>query len=313
MQAILDHWSFDRSPGQPQLLLGEEIALVTHPTTGLSMLVIVPDYDGTSGALTLQDPVRDVVLVTCGNLIAITAELGGRVVRSGPHSCDRVTFVPAGTSLVLHHQRDASLIAALILPAGRLAAMIPGRAAPLAPFALHSDAWLAAHAMQMGRHVLRGCEQETALIEGMTAALAAGLTDCQIMTQPLSDTRIMLPPRKLRSVLAYIDDNLARPISLRDMADHASLSPFHFGRAFKQATGRSPYDHVFRRRIVRSTALVARSELKIAEIAALTGFANAAHFSQAFQREAGVSPSRFRAVIKPRLLDHRSFKLLRKS
>lgn len=306
--AIADHWSFTCHKGDTPQLAGEEIALVSHPATGLAMLVMVPDHDGLQGVVTLADPVRDVVLVTCGNVVAMAADLDGQTLRAGPHSNDRVTFVPAGTRLSLHHHRDSSMIAALILPAGRLAAMVPGGGGLSAPFCLRDDAWLAAHAMQMGRHVMRQHEAEAALIERMTArlalALAAGSTPA---SPPPHETRMMLPPGKLRRVLSYVDENLARPIALRDMAGHAGLSSYHFARAFKHATGRAPYDHVFRRRIVRSTALIARTDLKFAEISASTGFASAAHFSQAFQREAGVSPSQFRAVIRPHLMDGQCF------
>lgn len=305
--AIFDHWSFTRDAGDRMGLAGEEIVLVAHPATGLAMLVMVPDYDGARATVSMRDPVRDVLLVTCGNVVAMSAELDTRLVRSGPHSNDRITFVPAGTPLVLHHYRDSSMIAALILPAGRLAAMAPGHGGLATPFALRDDAWLAAHVMQMGRHVMRGKEAETALLESMTAQLALALANSRLVAPQPSDTRIMLPPRKLRSVLAYIDTHLDQPITLRDLAEQVNLSPFHFGRVFKQATGRTPYDHVFRRRIVRSTSLVARTEMKMAEISARTGFASGAHFSQAFQREAGVSPSQFRAVIQPRLLSGHSF------
>jgi AraC family transcriptional regulator len=44
-----------------------------------------------------------------------------------------------------------------------------------------------------------------------------------------------------RTVVAYIEDLLAEPISLATLAQLARLSPYHFSRAFKQSFGRPPH------------------------------------------------------------------------
>lgn len=305
--SILEHWAVTGGPGRTQEQLGDEIVFVRHRYTGLALLVAVPDHDGGPQVVTLQDPARDVVIVSRGSIYPMAVSLDGQPVRRGPHSSDRVTFVRAGTRMVIEQTRDCSMLCALIVPAGRLAAMGPGDAALPASFALREDDALAAPVHDTLRLVLRQSEADNSLIEQATSQLARGLGDSVADDPGQPDPRIALQPHKLRRVLAHIDANLDRPITLRELAELAHLSPYHFARVFKHATGRSPYDHVCWRRITRSTALVARSELKIAEISASTGFASAAHFSSAFQRAAGIPPLQFRRVVRPRLLSGRSF------
>lgn len=317
---ILESWQFTDEAGDAtetfKAGLEEEIVLVTHPSTGLSLMVAVFDYDGGPQSVTLHDPARDVVIVTCGSVFPMAMALDNAVTKIGPHSSDRVTFVPAGTRMTFRHHRDSSMLCALLLPAGRLAAMRIGEqgsdTALSAPFALRDDAALAERAHIALRLVLRRCESDNAAIEQATARLAAGLRASGSRHAGQPDLRIALPPHKLRRVLGYIDANLDQSITLQELADLACLSPYHFARVFKQTTGRSPYDHVRWRRITRSTALVARSELKIAEISATTGFASASHFSSTFQRAAGIPPLQFRKLVRPWLLRGQSFGPARK-
>jgi AraC family transcriptional regulator len=43
-----------------------------------------------------------------------------------------------------------------------------------------------------------------------------------------------------RTVVAYVEDHLAEPISLAMLAQLARLSPYHLSRAFKQSLGMPP-------------------------------------------------------------------------
>jgi hypothetical protein len=49
-----------------------------------------------------------------------------------------------------------------------------------------------------------------------------------------------LPIWRLRKVEDYVREQLAQEISTETLAELVELSPFHFSRVFKQATGMSP-------------------------------------------------------------------------
>lgn len=104
-----------------------------------------------------------------------------------------------------------------------------------------------------------------------------------------------LPPRRLKRVLEYIDDNLDRSIGLRQLANLAGVSPRHFERAFRQSLDIPPYAYVMERRLDIARGLLARkSGMTIGQIAAQLGFSSASHLSSAFRRRIGCTPSDYR-------------------
>jgi AraC family transcriptional regulator len=97
-----------------------------------------------------------------------------------------------------------------------------------------------------------------------------------------------------RTVVAYIEDHLAEPISLATLAQQARLSPYHFSRAFKQSFGVPPHRFHASRRIERAKTLLAKPAQSVTEIAFNVGFCEASSFTAAFRRETGRTPSSYR-------------------
>lgn len=106
---------------------------------------------------------------------------------------------------------------------------------------------------------------------------------------------LAISPQRLRRVLDFIESSLGeRSLSLAEIAAVAHLSPFHFSRAFKQATGTAPHRFVVERRVDRAKTLLAEPDISLAEIAAAVGFANQAHFSTMFRRVTSMTPRQYR-------------------
>lgn len=110
--------------------------------------------------------------------------------------------------------------------------------------------------------------------------------------------RIYLSPPKLRRVIDFVEANLHERIGLDDLAQAAGLSPNHFLRVFKLATGDTPYHFLRARRLERARQLLAANTLTIAQLALECGFANQAHFTAAFTRAMGISPGRYRRAVR---------------
>jgi AraC family transcriptional regulator len=106
-----------------------------------------------------------------------------------------------------------------------------------------------------------------------------------------------LSSRSLRLVLSYIEDTLGQRIELRELAGLAGISARHFERAFRQSTGHAPHAYVLQRRLdVGRRLLIDQPGLEIEQIALRLGFSSSSHFSSAFRRRTGCSPTEYRKI-----------------
>ena len=108
-----------------------------------------------------------------------------------------------------------------------------------------------------------------------------------------------LPRGRLHAVVEYIEEHLEAGPTLSQMAAVAHLSPFHFARQFKRATGLPPYQYVILRRVERARQLLqTKAGVSLAEVAADAGFSDQSQFSKHFKRLVGVTPGQFRTPAK---------------
>jgi len=112
---------------------------------------------------------------------------------------------------------------------------------------------------------------------------------------PLRQQPGKLPRYKLQRAIDYIDNNLAADITIEGIAGAVAMSPYHFARLFKESTGDSPHQYVIRLRVERAKSLLRATDLPITEVAQRVGYANAGHFSSAFHRCIGFTPTQYRS------------------
>jgi len=104
-----------------------------------------------------------------------------------------------------------------------------------------------------------------------------------------------LPRVRLRAVVEYVEEHLGAGPTLEQMAAVARLSPYHFARQFKRATGLPPHQYVILRRVDRAKQLLqCGGDLSLAELAAHAGFSDQSQFTHHFKRIVGVTPGQFR-------------------
>jgi AraC family transcriptional regulator len=72
------------------------------------------------------------------------------------------------------------------------------------------------------------------------------------------------------------------------------MSPYHFARMFKQATGQPPHLYVVMQRVSHAKGLLQDTELPLLEVAELAGFRTQGHFTGVFRRYTGQTPRAFR-------------------
>jgi transcriptional regulator GlxA family with amidase domain len=105
---------------------------------------------------------------------------------------------------------------------------------------------------------------------------------------------------KLERVCAFVERSLGEPLRIQHLAAAVHMSPFHFSRLFKLATGESPHAYLTQRRVERAKQLLADAALPLVHVASAVGFQTQGHFTEVFRRHTGTTPRRFRlAVHKP--------------
>ena len=103
-----------------------------------------------------------------------------------------------------------------------------------------------------------------------------------------------LAPGSLRRVIDYIEADLSRPFTIEGLAQVAGVSPRHFMRAFRESAGQTPLRFVYGLRLERAKEFLLDPRRTATEVALDCGFSHAQHFSTAFKKATGVTPSDFR-------------------
>ena len=94
------------------------------------------------------------------------------------------------------------------------------------------------------------------------------------------------------SISKYIRDYLEDPITVETLAGIAQMPPERFGAAFRQATGMSVRQWEMDHRVRSAQRLLADNPNEsLTEIATLCGFADQSHFSRAFLKVVGLTPT----------------------
>ena len=125
-------------------------------------------------------------------------------------------------------------------------------------------------------------EVASGFVDGLVARHTSGV-DCRV--------RGALGKDVLERLKDYATAHLDQSLDVTTLAKMAGRSPFHFSRVFARSVGMTPHRYIVRLRLRRAIELVREGRSSLAEIAALTGFADQSHLSRWVRRVHGVSLS----------------------
>lgn len=135
-------------------------------------------------------------------------------------------------------------------------------------------------------------------VESLFTALATKLLFAS-RSSPQSEDRCLarLPRHIMRRVLERMNEQLDSDLSLSALAAESGYSRAHFMRMFKSSMGEPPHKYLLELRLRRAQEMVAAGSRNLIDIALACGFRSHAHFSVAFARRFGLSPSLYRSRI----------------
>ncbi|OMF92012.1 hypothetical protein BK144_14820 [Paenibacillus sp. FSL R7-0273] len=111
--------------------------------------------------------------------------------------------------------------------------------------------------------------------------------------------RILHPQEHwLDRVLQYIDEHYNEDLTRAQLAELAGVSPEHFSRTFRKATGRSFSEHLTLQRIRRVQQRLLTESQSLSTLALEVGYSEGTYLSRKFKQVVGVSPAAYHRKAK---------------
>jgi len=107
---------------------------------------------------------------------------------------------------------------------------------------------------------------------------------------------------RAEAVKTYLASRLGERITLDEVARAVHASPFHLARIFQQRTGVPIHRYLTRLRLRVALERLADGANDLTMLALELGFSSHSHFTDAFRREFGHTPSEARRNVGPRML-----------
>ncbi len=214
-----------------------------------------------------------------------------------------------------------------------LAAKLAAAPKPMAIFAFNDnnaalalEAALAAGFSVPEEIAILGVDDEAIIVENQSVPLssvrhdlrgigiqAAALLDRLMEGGKPPETPVLVPPLGVavrrstdvmaasspivRRALALIREHLSDAYGVSELAAELGMSRATLSRLFSAEMESAPSAEFLRQRIVRAKALLATTDSPVKAIAAACGFCDAAHLTNVFRRETGVTPRAFRRFV----------------
>lgn len=109
-----------------------------------------------------------------------------------------------------------------------------------------------------------------------------------VVIQALQGSGQEAPTSPMKDLIARIDDNPGRPLSIDQIASELNFSRSHFCRLFRRETGMSFTEYLTKKRISKACELFQHTHMSTTEVAGLVGFSNTYYFKQTFRKTMNV-------------------------
>lgn len=97
----------------------------------------------------------------------------------------------------------------------------------------------------------------------------------------------------LEKILAYIDENICKPMTIAEICQKFSLSRSSLQILFKENLNQSPKKYINELKMEKSRQMICEDKYTISEIALMMGFNSIHYFSRAFTQKYNISPSEY--------------------
>ncbi|MBQ6506272.1 MAG: helix-turn-helix transcriptional regulator [Clostridia bacterium] len=122
---------------------------------------------------------------------------------------------------------------------------------------------------------------------------------CLLMVRFWMAHGVVLPSRETQvdpiySLSAYIQSHLREGLRVEDLAEYCGLSYPWFAKKFRDIYGISCKDYIEQIRVARVEQFLLFTDLDLAEISEVNGYADCSHMIKNFKRLMGITPGQYR-------------------
>ena len=111
--------------------------------------------------------------------------------------------------------------------------------------------------------------------------------------RPVTEVRQHYQDAFLEKILAYIDENICKPMTIAEICRKFSLSRSSLQILFKENMDQSPKKYINELKMEKSRQMIYEGRYTISEIALMMGFNSIHYFSRAFTQRYGIAPSEY--------------------
>ncbi|MBE7047102.1 MAG: AraC family transcriptional regulator [Ruminococcaceae bacterium] len=97
----------------------------------------------------------------------------------------------------------------------------------------------------------------------------------------------------VKKAMVYMDRKFNKPITVKDVTEYVGYSESYFITKFTEQTGISPKQYLQETRMKRAKEVLETGLYSVSEISDMCGYKNIYHFSNAFKKTTGLSPSQY--------------------
>lgn len=99
---------------------------------------------------------------------------------------------------------------------------------------------------------------------------------------------------KLHEAKYLVESKLDQPFSLLELSREVGLNDFKLKKGFKELFGNTIFGYLSDLKMERARNILQNHDMTIAEVSNLSGYKNQTHFTSAFKRKYGITPSELR-------------------
>ncbi len=112
----------------------------------------------------------------------------------------------------------------------------------------------------------------------------------------MNDSEMKIAVQKMQE---FIEANLHREITLRQLATTSGYSPWHAAKMFKTGTGKSPFDYIRALRLSKAALILRDQDERVLDVALDFVFHSHEGFTRAFSRQFGLAPKKYKQTTPP--------------